>query len=81
MAVNAESLDKGIPLTPVCAEYAAAARMFHATIWLGHHRNMPRWAIEGRELAGVRWQRLSDIVDTPTRPVRPSIERGRSLMD
>ena len=61
IAVTDEAASKGVPLTPLGAELAAAARAFDTTIWLGHDRNLPRWAIEGLELGGVRWRRLSDI--------------------
>lgn len=53
VAVTDEAGGKGIPLTPLGAELAAAARVFDATIWLGHDRNLPRWAIEGPGLSGV----------------------------
>jgi len=62
-AVTAEAADKGIPLTPIAAELAAAAREFDSEIWLGHDRNLPRWALHSdTSLSGVRWRRLSDLI-------------------
>lgn len=64
-AVSAEATVKGIPITPLAAEYAAAAWRFGATIWVGYDQNIPRWEIEGPGLAGVGWRRLSDLADVP----------------
>ena len=61
IAITGEAATKGIALTPLGAELAAVARAFDTTIWLGHDRNLPRWAIEGPGLNGVRWRRLSDL--------------------
>jgi len=63
--VAEEAASKGIPLTPLGAELAAAARVFDVTIWLGHDSNLPRWAIAGPSLNGVRWRRVSELVATP----------------
>ena len=71
IAVTGEAARKGIPLTPLSAELAAAAQAFDATIWLGHDRNLPRWAIEGPGLGGVRWRCLSDLTGIPSRPRHP----------
>ena len=75
-AVRAEATGKGIPLTPIGAELVAAARMFDAAIWLGHDRNLPRWALDGPGLRGVDWRCLSDLVE-PERPRRRSVPDPR----
>lgn len=59
--LEAEAASKGFPLPPVSALYAAAARQFSATIWLGHDRNLPRWVMQGYDLAHVRWRLLSEL--------------------
>ena len=61
LTITDEAARKGIPLTPLSAELAAAARTFDTTIWLGHDRNLPRWALDGPGLAGIRWRRLSEL--------------------
>ena len=79
--VRAEATGKGIPLTSIGAELAAAARIFDAPIWLGHDRNLPRWALDGPGLLGVDWHRLSDLVDPESPHQRARPDPRRELWD
>ena len=59
----AEAASAGVRLNRLTSEYAAAAAVYHTTIWFGHDRNVPRAIRDALLPTAVRWRLLSELED------------------